>query len=137
MAAADRIGGRGRRLEDAGVLDGVLLGMAQSVALVPGVSRSGAARTVARARGFHPHDAERLAGAVGLPITAGAVLWKARELRRADPCELRTLAAGALASGAATAASRTLKARSLAPYAAYRAALAGVVLRRLRENGRR
>ena len=136
MVVADRIGGRARRIEDAGILDGLLLGFAQSVALVPGVSRSGAARTVARARGFHPDDAERLAQAVGLPVTTGAVLWKARELRHANPRELRTLAVGALASGAATAASRTLRARSLAPYAAYRAALAGVVLRRLRENGR-
>ncbi len=134
MAIADRIGSHERRLEDAGVLDGLLLGVAQAVALAPGVSRSGAARTVARARGFHPQDADRLARAVGLPVTAGAVLWKARELRGVEGRELRTLAAGALASGVATAASGALKARSLLPYAAYRAALAGVTFRRLRDN---
>jgi undecaprenyl-diphosphatase len=137
MALADRIGGHERRLADAGALDGLLLGLAQAVALVPGVSRSGAARTVARARGFHPEDADRLARAVGLPVTAGAVAWKARELRSADRGELRALAAGALASGVTTAASSALRARSLLPYAAYRAALAGLVLRRLRENSPR
>jgi undecaprenyl-diphosphatase len=134
MAIADRIGGRERGLADAGVLDGLLLGLAQAAALAPGVSRSGAARTVARARGFHPEDADRLARAVGLPVTAGAVAWKARELRAADRAERRALAAGAVASGLATAASGALRARSLLPYAAYRAALAGLVLRRLREN---
>ncbi|MGD0197667.1 MAG: undecaprenyl-diphosphate phosphatase [Solirubrobacteraceae bacterium] len=137
MALADRLGGRERSLADAGVLDGLLLGAAQTAALLPGVSRSGAARTVARARGFHPQAAAQLAQAVGLPVTAGAVLWKARELSRADPCELRALAAGAVASGVATAASGLVRTRSLAPYAAYRAAVAGTVLRRLRHNERR
>lgn len=137
MAIADRVGGRERGLADAGVVDGLALGFAQAVALVPGVSRSGAARTVARARGFHPQAADQLAQAVGLPVTAGAVLWKARELRDADRRELRTLAVGAAASGVAAAASGVLKARSLMPYAVYRAAVAGLVLRRLRENRRR
>ena len=137
MAIADRFGGHERGLADAGIVDGFALGLAQAVALVPGVSRSGAARTVARARGFHPQAADQLAQAVGLPITAGAVLWKARELRGADRHELRALAVGAGASGIATAASSVLKARSLLPYAAYRGAVAGLVLRRLRENGSR
>jgi len=136
MALADRLGGRERTLADAGVIDGLALGLAQAVALVPGVSRSGAARTVARARGFHPQAADQLATAVGLPVTLGAVAWKARELRLADRRELRTLAVGAAASGVATAASGALKARSLLPYSAYRAAVAGLVLRRLRENER-
>jgi undecaprenyl-diphosphatase len=137
MAIADRLGGRERGLAEAGVLDGLLLGFAQAAALVPGVSRNGAVRTVARARGFHPQAAEALARAVGLPVTAGAVLWKARELRGAHRRELTTLAVGAAASGVATAASGFLKARSLLPYAAYRAGVAGLVLRRLRENGPR
>jgi undecaprenyl-diphosphatase len=137
MAIADRLGGRERGLDDAGVLDGLLLGMAQAVALVPGVSRSGAARTVARARGFEPGAADQLSQAVGLPVTAGAVLWKARELRHADRRELEALGVGALAACAATAASASLRTRSLLPYAAYRGALAVGVLRRLRHNGRR
>ena len=41
-----------RRREDAGGLDGLALGIAQACALAPGVSRSGAALTAARARGF-------------------------------------------------------------------------------------
>src|SRR5690349_12652747 len=38
--------------EAAGTMDGFWLGAAQAVALIPGVSRSGATRAAARARGF-------------------------------------------------------------------------------------
>src|SRR5665213_3416366 len=43
-------------LEQASVLDGLALGVAQACALVPGVSRSGAVLTAARARGFSRAD---------------------------------------------------------------------------------
>ena len=61
-------GGHERRLEDAGVADGLALGLAQAVALVPGVSRSGAARAVARAARLCAREAPAaLRRAVGLP----------------------------------------------------------------------
>jgi undecaprenyl-diphosphatase len=148
-----------RRHRDAGPLDALALGLAQTCALVPGVSRSGATLTAARARGFAPEDASVLSRQVALPVIAGATaLQVARALRSSrrrahgapagPPAESaaphgppatsgRGFAAGALASFAATLASiRLLRAvrrdRPLWPYAAYRIALAGLVFRRLR-----
>ncbi len=139
MLAAERLGSGERRATDAGVLDGLFLGAAQSFALIPGVSRSAAARAAARARGFSPDSAHELASEIGLPVTLGAIILKGRELRATDRSELLTLAAGAGASYASTLAASSVLSRggSLVPYAAYRAGLAGVVLRRLRNNGRR
>jgi undecaprenyl-diphosphatase len=139
MVAGEALGGGTRRATDAGVMDGLALGIAQSAALVPGVSRSGAATAAARARGFTAQDSQQLAAEVGLPVTIGAIVLKARELRGADRAELGPLAAGAVASFASTLATNSLVSRggSLLPYAAYRTGVAGVVLRRLRKNGPR
>jgi undecaprenyl-diphosphatase len=142
MAVADRFGGNARHSDEANGVDGLALGLAQALALIPGVSRSGAARTAARARGFAPADAERLAFEVGLPVTIGALVLKGKETLRADRAEWTPLAAGALTAFVSTVASGTVARRlgkggSLLPYAAYRTALAGTVLRRLRHNAAR
>jgi len=142
MAGAEVLGSRDRQAGDADWLDGLALGLAQAAALVPGVSRSGATRAVARARGFAREDATQLAFQVGLPVTFGALVLKGREAVRAERAELAPLAAGALASFVATVASGTLaqrveRGRSLLPAAAYRTALGATVLRRLRHNARR
>ena len=138
MAAAERRRG-GRASEDAGTLDGLVLGGAQALALIPGVSRSGAVRAVARMRGFGPREAQALSDAVGLPITLAAVASSARAAGGADRL---TLALGASSAFASTLASSALlrragAARSLYPFAAYRIVLAAAVVRRLRENGPR
>jgi undecaprenyl-diphosphatase len=134
----------GRRRGEAHAVDALALGVAQALALAPGVSRSGAARAAARLRGFAPREAEALSQAAGLPVTVGALALKARELRDGERSEWPALAAGAaaaLASGAATGAvlrRRGQKGGSLLPYAAYRTAVAAAVVRRLlRHNGRR
>jgi undecaprenyl-diphosphatase len=138
MALADRLGRTGRRREDAGWRDGLALGVAQAAALIPGVSRNGATLAAARARGFDREDANALSRHVALPIIVGAsVLKGARLAQRGLPREVRrAFAAGTAASFASTLGSTWLirqveRDRSLAPYAAYRVALAGVVIRRL------
>ncbi len=130
---------RGRRLEDAGAGDGLAVGLAQAVALIPGVSRSGATVSAARWRGFARADAHRFSWAVALPVIAGAGLLQGLRLRR------RGVPAGlgpALAAGAGAAFCSTLAAGGLlggrtrecpaAPFALYRGALAGLVVLRAR-----
>lgn len=137
MALADRLGPTGRAREEAGAGDALLLGLAQACALVPGSSRNGMTLAAARARGFDRADANALSRHVALPIIVGASALKgARLWRRGLPPAMRTrFAAGIAASFASTLASTWLirqveRDRSLAPYAAYRVALAAVVLRR-------
>jgi undecaprenyl-diphosphatase len=143
MAVADARGRRTRGHDEAGAVDGLLLGLAQACALAPGVSRNGATLAAARARGFARRDASVLSRHAALPVIVGATGLKgARILCRGLPAGgARGFAAGIAASFAATlAAIRIVRAgecdRSLLPYAAYRFALAALVLRRLRHSGR-
>jgi undecaprenyl-diphosphatase len=133
---------KGTRLTAAADMnDGLALGLAQAVALIPGVSRSGATIAAARARGFSRIDADRLSWQVGLPVIAGAALLKGTRLvREGVPRELRA----PLIAGAASAfASTLLSARLLGPRqravllpasTMYRGVLAGLVVRRMRDN---
>jgi undecaprenyl-diphosphatase len=136
MLLADRAPQR-RRREDAGALDALLLGVAQSCALMPGVSRNGATLAAARARGFTREDANALSRHVALPVILGATALKgARLARRGVPPPLRrAFAAGAASAFASTLGSTWLirqveRDRSLAPYAAYRLGLAALVILR-------
>ena len=67
------------------VRDALWLGLAQAAALVPGVSRSGATRAVARARGFTRAAAAELSAEVALPVLAGATALKGVRLARRRP----------------------------------------------------
>jgi undecaprenyl-diphosphatase len=143
MAAADRVGPTGRTREDAGAVDALWLGLAQACALVPGVSRNGMTLAAARWRGFDREDANALSRHVALPIIVGATALKGTRLaRRGLPPGMGVrFGVGVAASFASTLASTWLirqveRDRSLAPYAAYRAALAAVVLRRRFARGR-
>ena len=140
MAWADRSPQR-RSAQDARSADLLWLGVAQACALVPGVSRNGATLAAARRREFTRADANRLSRHVALPVIAGATLLKgARLARRGLPKDTAVpFAAGAAASFASTLGSTWVihqveRDRSLLPYAAYRIALAGAVLARLRRR---
>ena len=132
MAAADRVGPTGRRRDDAGLVDALALGLAQACALIPGVSRNGMTLAAARLRGFDRADANALSRHVALPVIVGATALKGVRLARRGlpPAVAGAFAAGVGAAFASTLASvRIIRAverdRSFAPYAAYRAALAG------------
>jgi undecaprenyl-diphosphatase len=118
-------------------LDGLILGVAQAAALAPGVSRNGVTLAAARWRRFSREQANLLSRTIALPIIVGATALKgARLARRGTTPELRrSLAVGVSASFASTLASQRLirlveRDRALWPYAAYRIALAAVVLRK-------
>jgi undecaprenyl-diphosphatase len=143
MVGADRAP-QTRGHGDARPLDGLLLGLAQAAALVPGVSRNGATLTAARARGFNRSHANLLSRTVALPVIVGATVLKGERLRRRGVAPGtgragRALAVGAAASFASTLASQRLirlveRDRALWPYAAYRVVLAGAVAARLRSS---
>lgn len=135
--------GTERAAGEADVRDGLALGAAQALALMPGVSRSGMATAAARSRGFASVHADRLCWQAGLPVIAGATLLQsARLAQRGVRAEhRRALAAGAAAALLSThLCGRLLSAparmRLLPATIGYRAALAGVVIRRVRDNTR-
>ena len=72
---ADRTPER-RGMDDVGPWQGLGLGLAQSLALMPGVSRSGITITAGRFLGLDRDSAARLSFLLLVPITLGAVLFK-------------------------------------------------------------
>jgi undecaprenyl-diphosphatase len=123
-----------RSLGDANAADALAIGVAQALALIPGVSRSGAALAAARARGFAREDAHTLTWRAAAPLLAGAsALRLARAARRGLPAGSAGLlgagAAGAFCSTLACARvlrSRRVREAPLAPFALYRVGLAGL-----------
>jgi undecaprenyl-diphosphatase len=126
-----------RSAEQANALDALALGAGQALALIPGVSRSGATLTAARARGFARPDAVRLSRHSALPVILGASGLKGARLwrRRLPPGAALPFAAGAAASFAGALAgaglAERLESSPLALPAAYRIALGVLVLGRL------
>ena len=128
-----------RAAHSAGLRDGLAVGVAQALALIPGVSRSGASLAAARARGFSGEDADLLSWQAGMSVLAGAALLQGLRLARSRPPARTTisLAAGAACAFASTrrsVASLTprRRSRSLLACAGYRVALAALVVRRRR-----
>ena len=142
MTLADRAAGT-RDADDARLSDGLWLGLAQAGALMPGVSRSGATLSAARLRGFTRAAAGRLSLDVGLPVIAGAAGLEAAGLagQELEPGWIGALAAGAGAAFVSTLISvRLLRpdaGRRLSGWAAYRLALAGLILVRQASRARR
>lgn len=144
MAWADRLRGERERGE-AGWRDGLTLGAAQALALVPGVSRSGSTIVAARARGFTAAAASELSMHAALPVIGGATILKGLRLhKRGLPAEMRApFAVGVAAAFVSSLASARLiarrrRGRGLLKYAVYRVALAAAIalgLRRKRAAG--
>ena len=67
LGLAEQLGSRRRALEAVTVRDGWLVGLAQALALVPGVSRSGSTLTAALLDGWSRADAARFSFLLGIP----------------------------------------------------------------------
>jgi undecaprenyl-diphosphatase len=69
-----------RELDDGSLLDSIMLGLFQSLALVPGVSRAGATIVAALLLGFRRPHAVRIAFLMSIPVVGGAVLLQALDV---------------------------------------------------------
>lgn len=74
MGYADYKGARIKTVKDMSLISAMIMGLAQAVALMPGVSRSGITMTAGRFLGFHRADAARFSFLLGTPAMAGAAL---------------------------------------------------------------
>src|SRR5271154_6074144 len=77
--AADRFASKNRKMHDLRVFDAVLIGLSQALAIIPGVSRSGATITTARLLGVERADAANFSFLMATPIIAGAGLLEAHK----------------------------------------------------------
>jgi undecaprenyl-diphosphatase len=72
----DRAARQDRSIAGMGRSDAALIGLSQVIALLPGVSRSGATITSGLALGFDRSSAARFSFLMSMPITAAAVVFK-------------------------------------------------------------
>ena len=133
MLAAERVGVQRRDWSSLSLVEAVGLGMAQAVALVPGVSRAGAVIVVALLTGLRREEAARFTFLLGVPAIFGAAVSTAWTLGVAGLAEhALALVVGVVVSGVVgywTVAGliRYLARHTLDLFAGYRLALAAVI----------
>lgn len=69
-----------KRISEVNFKDSVVVGISQAVAIIPGVSRSGATITAGLAMGLNRKDAARFSFLLSAPIILGASIFKLPEL---------------------------------------------------------
>jgi undecaprenyl-diphosphatase len=96
---ADHLASHTRPMAAMRVRDALFIGIAQALALFPGISRSGITISAGLFLGLERAAAARFAFLMGTPIIAGAGVWKLRELISGDVTfDVAVLAAGMIAS---------------------------------------
>ena len=76
LGLADLLGKKVRPLESMTYRHGILIGLAQMLALIPGVSRSGSTMTMGRALGYERPAAARYGFLLAIPAVFGSGLYK-------------------------------------------------------------
>ncbi len=117
-------------MEDLGTKDAVVVGLAQAVSILPGISRSGATIASALGLGVRRDAAARFAFLLAIPALAGAAIVEVPDLGQAS-ISAGAAIAGFLASLATSYAAiwgliRYLRSNTLMPFAAY-CVVAGIV----------
>jgi undecaprenyl-diphosphatase len=133
-----------RGLEDVGIRNGFLIGLAQVLALIPGVSRSGITITAARAWKLERDDAARFSFLLLVPVVLGAVVYKGLKNVVLEPLPpgstgpfvVGTLASVAVGLVAIKALLGYVRRHDYTIFAAYRVALAIVILILIATNAR-
>jgi undecaprenyl-diphosphatase len=131
---AERIATHKRTLSEMTWKDGIVIGLCQTVALIPGSSRSGTTLTGGLALGFRREDAARYSFLLSVPATAAAGLFEMRHLvRSGEPFSGLDVVAGtvvAFLTGILAIAwlLRFLRTRSTLVFVVYRLLLGGLLL---------
>ena len=133
--AAERIGARRKRIDRVTFADAAFIGIAQALALLPGVSRSGITISAGLFRDLERGDATRFSFLLATPIILGAGLKTLLDARKLSEltAQLDIVAIGfvvSFLSGLAAVAFmvRYLRGHSLTIFVVYRVALAVVIL---------
>jgi undecaprenyl-diphosphatase len=133
--ATDAWGGEAKTWRSAGWREALAVGVAQAIALVPGVSRSGISISTARAAGIERKEAADFAFLLSVPIIGAAAVYEGFKLVRegvpeggAWPMLLGGAAAAVVGYFAIGFLLSRLKSGTFRPYAIYRLVLAAVLI---------
>jgi undecaprenyl-diphosphatase len=137
--AVDRASSQARKLDEMRWTDSLLIGLAQVIALVPGVSRSGSTITAGRALKLDRQSAAIFSFLMSMPIIAAAVVLKGPEVLKQGGIDTPVIAgvlAAAISSWLAIAILlRYVSRHSYGIFALYRVVLGAAVLVILQMRG--
>ena len=134
LYVVDRLNMTIRTIEHMTLIDALIIGVAQVLALIPGTSRAGITMTAARALGYERLDAARFSMLLSMPAILAAGTLIGYKLYGAGDVQLgldAALAAGLAFVSALAAISLImawLKRASFTPFVVYRVALGGYLL---------
>jgi undecaprenyl-diphosphatase len=136
MLAAEKVGTREREIEDIGTRDGFMVGLAQALALVPGVSRSGATISAGLFLGFDRVAAARFSFLLSVPAVVLSGLFELRSFLSGDEGDsgsvfglvVATLLAFVVGYWSIAFLLRYLTSHSIIVFVVYRVALGVLVL---------
>jgi undecaprenyl-diphosphatase len=133
LGIADRLGANERSLDRLNLRDALLYGGAQMLALVPGVSRSGATISMGLGLGYRREAATRYAFLLAIPAVVASAIFQLPDVSAsAEPGMAKTLVATVVAFfvgyAVITWLLRYLRTRSFLPFVIYRVALGTLVL---------
>jgi undecaprenyl-diphosphatase len=134
MEVADRVGHKERDVTTLDARDGAVIGVAQALALVPGVSRSGATITAGLFAGFDRESAARYSFLLSIPAVVLSGLFELRKVGEGDhtaaaaPTAIATLAAFVVGYASIAFLLRYLAHHSTAVFVVYRVLLGALVL---------
>lgn len=131
--AADRWGRRERPLSALTWRDGLIFGLAQALALIPGVSRSGGTITAGLVMGYTREAAARYSFLLAVPAVLASGFYQLYRVTQvgspvaAGPTALATLIAFGVGYGVIIVFLRLVSTRSYLPFVVYRIALGALV----------
>jgi len=134
LGIADRVSADRLRIKDMRLRDAVLMGVAQSCALVPGVSRSGATISMGRFLGYEREAATRYAFLLAIPAVVGAGVFELKEIPNGDnsygwgPTIVATVVSFLIGYAAIAWLLRYVTTHSYLPFVIYRVALGTLTL---------
>lgn len=134
LGVADRLGGTDKSIKKITLRDAVLMGLAQAMALVPGVSRSGATLSMGRALGYDREAATRYAFLLAIPAVVGAGLFELKDIPGSEnpygvgPTAVATVVSFAVGYAAIAWLLRYVSTRSYTPFVLYRVALGAATM---------
>jgi undecaprenyl-diphosphatase len=133
LGICDALGARTKEESDLTVRDGVLFGLAQSLALIPGVSRSGATISAGLAMGYSRGAAARYAFLLAVPAVLASGLFEARKIGDEanvawGPTILATIIAFIVGFAVIRWLMRYLATGTFLPFVLYRLGLGGILL---------
>ncbi|MBL8938548.1 MAG: undecaprenyl-diphosphatase UppP [Archangium sp.] len=141
LLVVERIAAHKRTLDEMTLKDGIVVGLWQAVALIPGSSRSGTTITGALSLGFTRADAARYSFLLSIPATTLAGVFELKHLLQAtDGPGLDVMIIGTVVSFVSGLAAiwgllQFLKNRSMLVFVAYRVVM-GLALLGLLSSGR-